>query len=814
MKISLKWLNTYIDIAEYFDKPDVLAEKLTRAGLEVESIVNHAKQFEHVVIGLILEKKQHPNADRLTLCQVSTGNGKVHQIVCGAKNHNANDRVVVALPGAILPGDFAIKRSQIRGVDSEGMLCSESELGLKAESEGILLLPTDAPIGESFASYQGLDDVVFELKVTPNRADCLSHFGLAREIKALIDRPIDLPFKPFAPLTQRSRECIQVSVEDSVRCPRYTACVIKGVKIGPSPQWLKQRLDSIGMKSINNVVDVTNFVMMELGQPLHAFDLRHLQGSQISVRLATSGEEFETFDGTKLKLDGTELTVRDAHKAVALAGVIGGKNSGVNDSTIDLVIESAFFRASDVRKTARRHGIETDSSYRFARGVDPEGTLLGLNRACELIQQVAGGEILSQPYDLYPHPAIRPIVEISVQMVAERMGSPVPATAFLDVLKKIGCHVEVAGDSIAGVFKVATPLFRHDLLQAVDLIEEYARLIGYEQIAERMPEMHGDPTPHYPGYQAGQLLHHLARTQGFSEALNFGFLSDSEQRRVMGEESAPAVRIKNPLNEELNAMRQSLIPGLIKNLSHNIRYGNSLGRIYEIGHVFFVDTAASKSDDAFRTGFDEPWRMAVAAWGEAESLWQKPGAAGAVFFQVKAHIENILKGLGARNYRWQKPDVPLACVHPGQTAELFYEGKIVGNIGTLHPKLQETLKLPSGVVLGEFDLDLLLSGQPRIWKSKPIGRFPVVERDLSFVMPKAMSGASVQSEIQKIGGSLLKRCVVFDVFEGGNLASGQKSLSFRLAFEDLTETISEERMQAVIKKVIDSVSQKFAIAIR
>jgi phenylalanyl-tRNA synthetase beta chain len=451
MKISLNWLNDHIDLSDYRERAGEIAALLTAAGLEVEAVEDKSALFRHVVVGRIAQLDRHPNADRLTVCQVDVGEGSLRQIVCGAKNHKAGDKVVVTLPGAVLPGDFAIKKSKIRDVESLGMLASESELGLKKESEGILILPADAPVGEPFAKYFGLDDVTFEINVSPNRADCLSHLGLARELSALLGRPLKtagVELKTSARLSTKS--AIGLEVHDTQLCPRYSARLVDGVKIGPSPAWLRMRLESVGLNPINNVVDVTNFIMMDLGQPLHAFDAARLQGKKIIVAKAEAGEKFKTLDGSELTLSGDELTIRDGERAVCIAGAIGGLNSGVTDSTTSVLIESAHFAMDSVRKTARRHGLQTDSAYRFSRGTDPSGVIRALERASALIQEVSGGEIAADFWDEYPHPrAARPIT-VSAAYVSQRLGYPVEAAGLKSWLRSGDGGRRLPGDA-AGV---------------------------------------------------------------------------------------------------------------------------------------------------------------------------------------------------------------------------------------------------------------------------------------------------------------------------------------------------------------------------
>ncbi len=809
MKISLKWLSQYIEIGEFLNKPEELASLLTNKGLEVESIENRAKQFDHVIIGHILEKAQHPDADRLTVCQVSAGGGVVHQIVCGAKNHNQGDRVVASLPGAVLPGNFEIKKSKIRGVESAGMLCSEVELGLAKESAGIMILPQDAPIGKSFAEYMGYDDIVFDIKVTANRADCLSHYGLAREIGCLLGRDFAIKFGTLSIAGPSGQDIVTLEVLDSDSCPRYAARVIKGVKVGPSPQWLKSRLESVGLNSINNVVDVTNFVMMELGQPLHAFDIRFLKGSKIRVSRSERGEKFISLDGTEFELDGSELMIRDSEKNVAMAGVVGSLNSGVKDDTQDLFIECAYFLPSSVRKTSRRHGIQTDAAYRFTRGVDPEGTMLALNRCCELIHQTAGGTVYSNHYDIYPHPIKKQSIPIHLSQIAQRLGFQADANEFTDWMKRVGCKV-TPGDSEA--WEITPPTYRPDIEIAEDLMEEYARLKGYEAIPEFVPSAQVAPTPHAAQYTLSRLLSRKLQAEGFQQSINLGFINEKFESAFLGDRqklkpfgieiAEKSIKVKNPLSEDMNVMRSSLLPGLIQNTSHNERYGAETGRLFETGFTF----------DVAETGFVEDWRLGLVAWGSTIDLWNK--SQEPLVLEVKSSFENVLKGLNAKSWTWNTHHEPPEFLHPGQNAYLFFEGKVVGFIGSLHPKWIEELKLKGPVVVGEFDLSLIMQGQPRISKMKSLSKFPSVARDLAFVMPKNLQVQDVVTAVKKAGGVQLNSVRVFDVFEGASLGIDMKSAAFRLVYQDPNATLTEDQINTLQKKVVEDVAKKLNIQVR
>lgn len=813
MKISLKWLQEYVDVKDAFAKPEELAEVLTRAGLEVEEITNLAKDFNHVVIGQILEKDKHPNADKLSLCRVSTGEGLVHQIVCGAQNHKAGDRVIVALPGAVLPGNFAIKKSAVRGVDSGGMLCSLKELGLAKESEGIAILPADAPVGKSYAEYGGYDDITFELKVTPNRADCLSHFGLAREVGCLLGREVKAPPSEPVTVSKSSKNEIGLEVRAPEMAPRYTGRFIKGVKVGPSPAWLSKRLESVGMNSINNVVDVTNYVMMELGQPLHAFDAAFIGGKKVVVDRAVAGEKFITLDGTEKSLAGTELTIRDSTHAMCLAGVVGGKNSGVSEATKDIFLESAYFQPMGVRKASRANGIETDSAYRFSRGVDPDGALRGLNRATVLLLQVAGGEAYAEPHDFYPNPVKKAPITISVAMVSQRLGYEAEEHKFVDFMKRLGCQVEKSGSN----YKVLPPTFRFDLEQEMDLVEEYARLNGYDHIPESLPVFAKMPTLQDKTFMLNRQTSEILRSESFQQAFNFAFVGSKAEKAFIGSIetmkaaglpiSEKAIKVMNPLNEEMDVMRSSLSFGLFRNLNTNFHAGNMYGRLFETGSTF-----ALKDDGSYA----ENMRMGLALWGHSQNLWNK-SLDYPVVYEAKAAVEALLKVLNISSYTWVTPankaEVP-AFLHQGQFAQLLVEGKKVGFIGTLHPLVMEDAKIRVPCALAEMDLDQLYKGQPRPYRIQSVSKFPVVERDFAFVMPKTLKVGDVLKDIRKAAGVMLLNVDVFDLYEGDKMEAGKKSVALRLWLQDKNATLQEAQITEVTTKVLESLKKNFDLSVR
>lgn len=832
MKISLRWLHDFIDVKEFMREPAVLAKHLTNAGLEVESIEDQSKPFQNVVIGHILEKGQHPGADRLTVCHVTTGDGVVHQIVCGATNHKQGDRVVVALPGAVLPGNFAIKHSKIRGVDSAGMLCSEKELGLLAEgadSSGILILPCDgpnaAPIGKPFAEYRGLDDVIMELKVTPNRADCLSHYGLALELGCLLGREVRKPAAEFRPGSWNGEIAVEIKAADLG--PRYAGRHVRGVKVRASPDWLRRRLESVGMKSINNVVDVTNYVMMEMGQPLHAFDLREIKGLGIIVDRARAGESFTTLDGTELKLDGTELTIRDRERAVALAGVIGGKNSGVSESTTEVFIESAYFTPGAVRRTMRKFGLNTDSGYRFARGVNPETTVDVLNRATSLMIEIAGGEAAAQGVDIYPQPVARAEISVSIATVESRLGYKVEASEFEMWMKRLGGELRLV---TPGTYKFLAPSHRTDLHIEMDLVEEFARLNGYDKLPETLPGGSFAPASHDSIALHQMRVRRLLQGLGCLESVNYAFTSDRYQKEFIGSASNlreagllvpdDDVRLINPLNEEINVMRRLIVPSLYRNCVYNFRSGNETGRLFEVG-VSVHRAEGGRSERYGGTLFGEEARVAFCFWGGEGDLWGR-ASAPEVTMSLKGVLDSFFDLYGIKNYKAEKfaeGDCP-AFLHPGKSARFIVNGSSCGFIGAVHPSRLADDKVRVGVALAEISLEKLMAAV-KMPVFHPLSNFPAVERDIAFVTSKTVAAGDIVQLLEKVsrgldGGrdKLLRELRVFDVFEGPSLGEGKKSIAIRMVFQSPGATLEDETVNGVKDKLVDAVCQTFGAVVR
>ena len=806
MKISFKWLNDYIDLSDYQNKIDDLGKLLTQAGLEVEGVTDQKAKFNHVVVGKLLSVEKHPDADKLTLCQLDMGEGSARQIVCGAKNHKAGDYVIAALPGAVLPGDFAIKKSKIRGVESLGMLCSPKELGLSAESEGIITMPSGKP-GQLMSELYGLDDVIIEINVTPNRADCLSHLGLAFEISALLDRPLKKKKAEFKTGNFKTTEISKVTLRDPQRCPRYAGRMIRGVKIGPSPAWLQKRLESVGLRSVNNVVDVTNYVMFDYGQPLHAFDWTQINGGEIIIRGSEKGEKFQTLDGTELTLTGEELVIADQKRAVALAGVVGGLNSGVTEATKDLFVEAAFFNSQTVRRTSRRLGIDTDSCYRFSRGVNPEQTVLALERACELIQQVADGEVANDFYDVYPQPLTKAAIAVDVRKVENRLGYVVKDADFFAVMKRLGCKVDATQGTGS---QVTPPMHRWDLSIPEDLVEEYARVYGYEHLLERLPKLVEEPTKHNADYLNTRKLSSYLSSQGFDQAVNYAFvnkalqdsvLGSSAERTALGLSGLEEISVRNPISEDFAVMRMSTLPSLVQNVSHNLRHGNLHGQLFEVGKGHYR-----------RDGqYSEDQRLGFAMWGAPQTLWAQKVPA---VYRLKSLVENLLEVFApGGKWQWKSLESALAVIHPGQMVQLVMQGQPAGFIGTVHPQKAKEWKWREDVAFAEFNLAAFFKAT-KVPRYRAISAFPAVEKDLAFVVPKTLRAQEIQKEITKTGGTLLTDVKVVDLYEGEALGADQRSLAFRMKFQSPERTLADDEVLKLVQQIIEAVSSRLGIQLR
>ncbi|MCB0412473.1 MAG: phenylalanine--tRNA ligase subunit beta, partial [Bdellovibrionales bacterium] len=602
-----------------------------------------------------------------------------------------------------------------------------------------------------------------------------------------------------------------VQVKDSEGCPRYAGLWVKGVQVAPSPAWLVRRLESVGLNSINNIVDITNFVMLELGQPLHAFDAKELNGKQVLIRRAQESENFVTLDGTELKLNSDDLVIADEKRVLALAGVIGGKNSGVGENTQEIFIESAFFNSQGVRRTARRHGLETDSSQRFSRGTDPEGVVLALLRAAQLMVELAGGEASKDFIDEYPVSVKCSEISLRSSYVEERVGYPVDPSKLVDWIHRLGCKINEKGP---GEWTVIAPLYRWDLQREIDLVEEYARLEGYDKIPEAFPVLQEAPTKVEGQYALDDRIQNFWAQRGYSQAINYNFLSGEFLKEFLGstEElknvglptSKEGIRLQNPLSEELSTLRTALVPGLFLNMVNNLRYGSDRGGLFEIGGVY------SQTSEEFA----QQERLGLILWGQPAGLWGESQAP--LVFRLKRHLEILLESLLIQSVQWKTPHQGSnpSFVHPGQWTGLFCEGRFIGYIGTLHPQWSEKYKIQGPVAVAELDRQALLRGQPRWTKAKSIAKFPQVERDLSFLIPRDLPAGDLVPVIQKAGSPYIQNVEIFAQFEGDKLPVGMKSISYRFWLQKTDGSFSESEWKDMQSKIQAQITKKFPAQLR
>lgn len=801
MIVTYNWLKEYVD----FDfTPEELAHRLTMAGLEVDAMEKIGGDLDTVIVARLAAVEAHPEADRLTVCQVETGKETL-QVVCGAKNHRAGDLVALAQVGSILPGDFAIKKSKIRGVESMGMLCSEKELALAEDSEGIMILPAGLSLGRPVFEALGLKDVRFELGLTPNRPDCLSVVGVSREVAAMAGRPLKRPIPEVNENGASIDEETSVTIEDPQRCPRYAARLIKGIKIGPSPEWMVRRLESVGMRSINNVVDVTNFVLLELGHPLHAFDFNLLREGRIVVKPAGQGELFTTLDSQPRELKASDLTICDGQGAVALAGIMGGENSEIKPETTDVLLESAYFDPPTIRRTSKRLGIHTESSHRFERGADIDMVPLALDRAAALIQELAGGSVARGRIDVYPRVLPKISLPLTVVRVNAVLGLELSAVEIKELLDAIDFVARIEND---GALTVEVPSFRPDVEREIDLIEEIARLNGYDRIPVTMPSGALVSCQDSPHVGLVRRLRDYLVGAGFSEMINYSFIAESAWDRIgLANDDArrKTVKVLNPLTEEQAVMRTSLVPSVLASVAGNLAYRNSDPRVFELRPVFQV------VED--RELPDEPQRLTVALCGRRAPEGWAQERADVDFYDIKGLAEGILGLFTLPAPAWDA-DSPEPFLHPGKSCALRCGNQLLGTLGEVHPQVLREFDIDEMVYLLDLDLTALFQqtqGHPGF---RPLSRYPDVCRDSALLVDEEIPAARVLSILGEIKNKSIEGITLFDVYRGAGVPAGKKSLAVRVRYRSIEKTLTDEEIQGIHGKLIRTLEKNLGAEIR
>lgn len=814
MIASLQWLKECFP----FDLPiQTLADGLTMLGIEVESIRDDAAVYAGFVTGKVLKREAHPNADSLSLCTVTNGSQE-SIIICGAPNVDAGQTVIIAQSGAIVPnGGFAIGKRKIRGIESNGMICSKFELNLGEDDGGIWVLPNETPIGMPLSEMLGMNDVILEIGITPNRADCLSHIGLAREIAILegSSQKVRIPGKEEALKVYEHRAHEgnpSISIEDSDLCHRYIGLTIKGITNGDSPEWLKRRIESIGLRPKNIVVDISNYVMHETGQPLHTFDADLIAGNSIIVKKASENQHFETLDGKERILDDRMLLICDAERPIAIAGVMGGKNSEISDATTSVFIESAYFNPSSIRRTAKQLGISSDAAYRFERGVDINMLPHAALRAAQMIIELAGGHIADDMLDIYPNVHEEKHITLRIEKAGAMLGKVIDAHTAKTCLESIDCTILSSDEQ---TITISAPSHRIDINEEIDLIEEIARIIGYDNLPQ-------NTEVHFPGevnvnvkLQQPHLRNRIRQqlmSMGMQEIVTYSFM-DAKKAEIF---TNGVVTLKNPLGEEFSAMRPSLIPASLDIIARNWNAGQRNLSLFDIGRVFHKD-ASVKDSLSTLAGYREREHLLITITGNAAEEYWKDKNRAFDFYDAKGLAEAILQSCDVHQYSTSTKipdDIAPATVMSPNVIAFTASKQTIAIAGQLLPAYCKTFDCTMPVFAIIMDLTALY----QLKKSKntftPISVFPAVERDLAFILDKEHTAKSIIETAKHSAGALLTNIDVFDVFEGNSIGEGKKSLGLRFTFQSRERTLIEEEINTAIASIIDAVQNTFQASLR
>jgi len=792
--ISYKWLQDYVDVPW---GPEELAHRLTMAGLEVEGISSLTPDLGGVYVGLVQKIEPHPEADTLKVCAVDVGSLGRYSIICGAPNVAAGQMVAVALEGAVLPGGLEIRPTEIRGVLSQGMICSQAELGISDNHDGIWVLPGDLQPGDKLVEALGLDDWVLDVSIYANRPDCMSVLGIAREIAALTGGTLRLPAVDYQELDIPLTERTSVIVEDGERCPRYTAALAEGLQVAPSPLWMQLRLLAAGMRPINNVVDITNYVMLETGQPLHAFDFHKLAEGRLVIRTARPGEEIVTLDGERRKLTPEMLLICDARDPKCIAGIMGGEDSEVTAQTTAILLESANFSPVSVRRTSRALGLSSESSSRFEKGLDPEGALFASKRALHLLQDLANAQIYAGHIDLAAKRPARTVINFELSEVQRLLGVAVPREDVVRILRSLEFAVEEMGpDSL----RVTVPSHRGDVQLPADLVEEVVRIWGLENLPSTLPPDRSGGGGQSERMQVAGHIREVLVGAGLQEALTYSFgRSDNHQRLQRGE--APVIRLQNPISEDLAALRISLLPGLLEAVNLNASRQQARAALFELGPVYLGEVPLREQPK-------EEWRLGVVLWGQRQAANWALGEAEFDFYDLKGVLELLLPW---PDLEWRRGEDPT--FHPGRQMVLRYQGREVGVFGEVHPQVLRNFRIPGRAYAAElrFEEFLPLFRQTPVFQALP--RFPAVDRDLAVVVDGQQPVGDLLQALRELAGELLQEVTVFDVYAGKPIPEGKKSVAFSFRFQG-DRTLQDAEINSIMERCLEGLKQRFGAEIR
>lgn len=801
--VSYNWLKDYVQVDA---SPEDLAKRLTMAGLEVASLVGVGEEFARIRVAKIEEIHPHPNADKLSICRIFDGT-QTREIVCGARNMQAGDKVAFAPSGTALPNGMTIKAAKIRGVASEGMLCSEEELKLEEKSLGIMILPPEAEIGKDLASALGLSDYVFELELTPNRSDCLCMIGIAREVAALYDAPFALPSGSVEEEEDDVGKFVSVSLEAPECCPRYAARYLSHLEIRRSPLWLRRRLELAGIRAISNVVDVTNFILLEWGQPMHAFNYRLLDQGRIVVRKAAAGEKFFTLDGKERTLDEETLMICDASKQIAIGGIMGGLNTEVSEDTKAVLLESAYFDPRNIMRTSKKLGLRSESSFRFERGINPETTVLALNRAAQLMRELAGGKIARGAIDEYPVPLpAPPKIALRPRRTNLILGTQIPAKDMGTLLRRLGIETTAGDDE---TLHAQVPAHRDDLKEEIDLVEEVSRLHGFDLIPSTLPQPFIAEETGKRRFDQLSEVRALLADSGFLEVISYSFISMENIRALglpEGHDLLQATAISNPLSQDQSVMRTSLIPGLLLTAAANHNRNNLNLKLFEIGRVFRGDGGTILPRETLMLG-------GLATGLRAGESWNAP-AEEVDFYDLKGEVEGLFGRLLLRETRFI-PATDAPYLHPGIAARILVGGTSVGLIGEVHPHVLDNFGISKKIFVFEIDFGEIINYSTQCErKVRSLPKFPPVFRDVALVLDAGAEHRAVEEAIWGAKVRYLEEVKVFDVYQGDQIPAGKKNLAYRMKFQAKDRSLTDEEVNRLFEKLLSHLTKNMEVELR
>ena len=798
MLISLNWLKQYIDLDGI--EINEMENALTMIGQEVEKIEVLGENLENVVTAQIIEKEMHPDSDHLTICKVDNGK-EILQIVCGAPNHKAGDKVVLAQVGAKLAPDFVIKKGKIRGVESNGMLCSEEELNIGKDSSGIMILPEDTPVGVPMKEYLGINDTVFELEITPNRPDCLSHIGIARELGAYYSKEVKYPsFAINSESSEKTTNNISVEIEDSNLAKRYVARIIKNVTVKESPKWLKERVESIGIRSINNIVDASNFIMMELNQPNHTFDLDKIEGGKIVVRAGHENEKLVTLDEQERELNSDDIVISDGVKAVALGGVMGGQNSEITENTKNILLEVANFNSQNVRKTSRRLTLFSESSYRFERRVDEENAINVINRLANIIQEVAGGEILEGVVDNYPVPYKKKTATLNFERLNRFVGKNIPRETVIGILTRLEIEVVDNGETLT----LTAPTYRDDLENEQDYFEEVIRMYGFDNIENILPKLDISEKPVIDTTKLSTQVKLIAANAGLKEVINYSFVPKDAMEKIKytSVERENLIDLLRPITEDFVTLRPTLLYSLLKNAKENMNRNATNIRFFEVSRTFVKAEELAK----------EEVKLGIILAGENNKTLWNPKPVPYDFYDLKGIVEEIFTQLKFNNYMIKRSEQ--SQYHPGRSVDVFVGRELIGSFGEIHPDVLENFDLgKTSVLVGEFNIDLIQKYIGKKIKYQGIVKYPAVPRDFAFVMREDILVGDVLKTIQKVDKKI-EKVELFDIYQGSGVLPGMKSVAISVILRDKNKTLEEKEIVDISNKIVAKVEKDYGAVLR